>query len=79
MSMTRNTQLEVKAYCPHCREEVTINIEVESPSDYFCDESCPECGNETRGDRNDIVMLDESIYNAVVNYYAGLADSRAER
>lgn len=30
--------------CPVCNKTTDIEIEVESPSDYYMDTECPECG-----------------------------------
>lgn len=36
--------MELNIKCPHCHEDVIIEIEVDSPSDYNFDNNCPQCG-----------------------------------
>ena len=61
--------MNVKFTCENCKEEVQLEVEVESPSDYYLlDENCPECNKKFPESVNDVV------YNAISNYYAGIAD-----
>jgi len=56
-------------YCNRCCNISDLTIEVESPSDYYLlGETCPHCGEALPDNIND------EVYKAVVNYFAGRAD-----
>jgi hypothetical protein len=34
--------------CPHCLEDIEIEVEAQSPSDYYYDNKCPSCEEELK-------------------------------
>lgn len=55
--------------CNQCGSSSDLAIEVESPSDYYLlDTECPLCGGGLPDNIND------DVYKAVTNYFAGRAD-----
>ncbi len=54
-------------HCPFCKKDVELEIEIESPSDYYLlDDVCPECCHP--------LPEDIDIYGAVMDHYACQAD-----
>lgn len=67
---SRRTQsVEVEWPCPHCGQTTNIPIEIESPSDYIACADCDHCGKEISDPK-----LDQQVYAAVINHYAGKAN-----
>ncbi len=56
--------------CPHCKKEIEIVVEIESPSDYYYDKECPECNKKIeKYDKNK--DLDIEIMEEVSEYEIG--------
>jgi len=67
---SRRTQsTEIEWPCPHCGQTTNIPVEIESPSDYIACADCDHCGKEISDPK-----LDQQVYAAVINHYAGKAD-----
>ena len=70
--------MEYNLTCPHCDKEISIEVSVESPSDYYFDPECPECSKRIREFKHwrsgKTLDLDMEIMNEVSEYYAGRAE-----
>ena len=61
--------MNINYFCPNCKKGVELEVDVESPSDYYLlDDSCPECNTKLPDSINDIV------YKHVTNYYYDKVD-----
>ncbi len=68
--------------CPHCGEETSIEVDVESPSDYTFDDCCQECSvriTEFNHWRNNKKMdLNMEIMNEVSEHWIAQMEYRAD-
>ena len=64
--------MELNIRCPHCRKKITLEVEIENPSDYFYDSWCPECKRELSS------AVHDKIYNEVADEYIGRAEFARE-
>jgi hypothetical protein len=39
-------QFEIEINCPFCLKDIEIIVDYDSPSDYYFDDSCPECNRK---------------------------------
>ena len=60
--------LTIDYHCPECKKDVEFEVEADSPSDYYCEDSCPECG----------AALDLKFYDSIPERIADEYTGRAE-
>lgn len=64
--------MKVNYACPSCKEELELEVEIDSPSDYYLlDENCEKCGTKFPESVHD------KVFEEIPDYYAGLADYAA--
>lgn len=65
--------MTVEFNCVGCQEHVDLEVEIESQSDYYFDDSCPHCGAALPFE------VAESIPDKVVDYLVGSAEYLEDR
>ena len=56
---------EIPWVCPHCKNFISISVEIESPSDYYPNLDCEICDKEI-----DDPKLDEAILREASEYWS---------
>lgn len=57
--------MTVEFECVGCKEHVDLEVKIESPSDYYHEDSCPHCGATIP------LEVSESISDKVVDHLVG--------
>lgn len=69
--------IDIECICLFCDKEIQIAIEWDSPSDYYYDYDCPNCGKEMKQIKDmhgKIHDLDMFIYDEIADYPASRAE-----
>ena len=68
--------------CPHCKKDCEIEVSVESPSDYYFEDTCSECGEKIGAFKHwrsgKTLDLDMEIMNEVSEDFCGRAEFAAD-